>query len=201
MHRNAKSRYFDARAESWNERADTRTLARVIETGIRNFVIRKDEVILDLGCGTGTLTRALLEHLSTEGRVIAVDFAPCMLTRAKRTIADPRVTWLCNDARNIQAPDRTVDRVIAFSAWPHFDRPVSVIAEIRRLLRDNGKLHIWHKESREKVNAVHARCGFPVCADTLPPAHDTARALAAGGFAVLEVVDDAERYLVSAAKI
>ncbi len=196
-----KSRYFDARAETWNEHADIESLTRVIDSGIRSFGVTDAEVVMDLGCGTGTLTQALLRHLSANGRVVAVDFAPRMIARAKRTIPDPRVTWLCNDVRQISAPAQAVDRIIAFSAWPHFERPDSVISEIRRLLRVKGIFHIWHKESRHKVNAVHARCGCPVERDVLPPARDIARSLAARGFAVLDVIDDDERYLITAAKL
>ncbi len=200
MSSSVKSRYFDERAESWNEHADIDAIATLLDEGICDLDIGSDEVVMDLGCGTGVLTKALLRHLSTRGRVVAVDFSPGMLARAKSTIQDPRVTWLCDDARRICAESHTIDRVIAFAAWPHFELPELVLAEMRRLLRDNGKLHIWHKDSRPKVNAVHARRGHPVDGDILPPADEVALLLASCGFATIQSIDTEERYLVSATK-
>ncbi len=200
MSHSAKSRYFDTRAESWGNHGDRTALAHLLDTGICNFGVRDDEVVVDLGCGTGVLTEALLRRLSARGRVVAVDFAPRMLTRARNSIPDGRVTWLCNDARQISAREQSVDRVIAFSAWPHFDHPELVITEIRRVLRRNGKLHIWHRGARHRINAIHSRCGNPVAGDTLRPAHELAQVLATHGFVVYESIDDEERYLISAAR-
>jgi len=41
--------------------------------------VNPDETVLDVGCGTGNLTGALLARLSATGRVIAVDISPRMI--------------------------------------------------------------------------------------------------------------------------
>jgi trans-aconitate 2-methyltransferase len=46
------------------------------------LVLRGDETVLDAGCGTGNVTRVLLERLP-RGRVIAVDAAPSMVEQAR----------------------------------------------------------------------------------------------------------------------
>jgi len=46
------------------------------------LVLRGDETVLDAGCGTGDVTRALHERLP-RGHVIAVDAAPSMVRRAR----------------------------------------------------------------------------------------------------------------------
>jgi 2-polyprenyl-3-methyl-5-hydroxy-6-metoxy-1,4-benzoquinol methylase len=52
-------------------------------------------VILDLGCGTGLLTR----ELATEGRtVIGIDPAPAMLAYARRQPGAERVQWVEGDS-------------------------------------------------------------------------------------------------------
>jgi len=48
---------------------------------------RGDETVLDAGCGSGRVTRALLERLP-HGRVIAVDAAPAMVAVAREALGD-----------------------------------------------------------------------------------------------------------------
>lgn len=200
MRNGAKRRYFDKRAQSWNRGMDLAALQALLDEEIRRFEVSSDEIVMDLGCGTGVLTEALLRRLSPRGRVIAVDLSDRMLANARARIGDKRVIWLQDDARKIHAASRTVDRVIIFTAWPHFDEQEQVLGEIRRLLRERGKLHIWHKESRHAVNAVHASCGNPVVNDTLPPAEEVAEMLANHGFEVFDRVDNDEKYVISATK-
>jgi len=58
--------------------------------------------ILDLGCGTGLLTR----ELATPGRqVIGVDPAPAMLAVARRRLDAERVRWIDGDAHALGTPD------------------------------------------------------------------------------------------------
>ena len=55
-------------------------------------------VILDLGCGTGLLTRELV----VEGRtVIGIDPAPAMLAYARRQPGADRVQWVEGDSRHL----------------------------------------------------------------------------------------------------
>ncbi len=51
--------------------------------------LRGDETVLDAGCGSGRVTRLLLERLP-RGRVIAVDASPAMVARARERARRPR---------------------------------------------------------------------------------------------------------------
>ena len=46
-----------------------------------------DETVLDAGCGSGRVTRMLLERLP-RGRVVAVDSAPSMVEHAREALGD-----------------------------------------------------------------------------------------------------------------
>jgi demethylmenaquinone methyltransferase/2-methoxy-6-polyprenyl-1,4-benzoquinol methylase len=94
----------------------------------------------------------------------------------------------------------SVDRIICYSVWPHFDDHAAVMSEFSRVLRAGGRLHVWHMVSRELVNHIHAGAGPAVRGDMLAPAVETARLIESAGYDVTDIVDDEKRYLVSAVK-
>ncbi|MDI7266429.1 MAG: class I SAM-dependent methyltransferase [Myxococcota bacterium] len=200
MSGNPRVAFFDAIAAKWDEWEDLPTLDARLAAGLVEIGLGPDETVLDVGCGTGNLTRAVLAKLSPTGRVIAVDIAPRMIEAARRKVTDPRVEWHVADASRPALADASVDRAICYSVWPHFDDPAAAASELRRVLRIGGRFHVWHSIPRVRVNEIHASAGEPVRRDVLPPAAETARLLVAQGFRVVAAIDDADRYLVSAVK-
>jgi len=197
---NTKMSFFDEIAGKWDGWEDLDLLAAKLAAGLDEFGVKPNETVLDVGCGTGNLTQALLGKLSDEGRVVAVDFAPAMVAGAQDKVTDPRVNWHVADAMQLPIGDESVDRVICFSVWPHFDDHRAVLKELRRVLRAAGTLHVWHLSSRDTINEIHASAGDAVSSDVLHPVEETARLLEQHGLSPYEVIDDDSRYLVSAAK-
>lgn len=78
-------------------------LARVRHAGART--------VLDLGCGTGEVTR-LLRDRWPEARIVAVDASAEMLTEARRRHPDLEVSWVHADLREF-TPDGPVDVVFS----------------------------------------------------------------------------------------
>ena len=84
--------YKDADVERfWREgERDLDTLLSTV-----GVTVRQDDVVLDLGCGVGRLTRVLARRA---GHVIALDVSPEMLRRAQElNDALNNVTWLLGD--------------------------------------------------------------------------------------------------------
>ena len=67
--------------------------------------------MLDAGCGSGRVTRMLLERLP-RGQVVAVDAAPSMVESARRELPADRVTVLASDLAELEL-ERTVDAVFS----------------------------------------------------------------------------------------
>lgn len=196
----AKVKFFDGIADKWDGWEDLPVLARKLARGLDELGLTPDEDVLDVGCGTGNLTRALLEKLSQRGRVVAVDISGEMIAKAKEKIIDPRVEWHVADSARLPVDDESIDRIICYSVWPHFDDPSEVTLELMRVLRPKGRLHVWHLSSRSTINGIHTSAGDAVSNDLLAPAEETVRLLEAHGMTPYEIVDDDSRYLVSAAK-
>jgi SAM-dependent methyltransferase len=74
--------------------------------------------LLDLGCGTGTVTRGIVTAIGGSG--VGVDPADPMLDVARRNTKDEAVEWICGDARHIRL-GRQFDLIImsghAFQAF------------------------------------------------------------------------------------
>ena len=101
--------------------------------------------VLDLGAGTGKLTRALLDRGLD---VIAVDPSEQMLAELRRVL--PGAPAEIGSAEHIPLPDSSVDVVLVAQAWHWFDVSRAV-PEVARVLRPGGRLGlIWNlRDERE----------------------------------------------------
>jgi len=98
--------------------------------------------VVDLGAGTGQLTRSLLAGRSRGLRVTAVDPSPGM--RAALTASLPGMTVLDGSGEDLPVPDASQDAVLCAQAW-HWVDPVRAGAEVARVLRPRGLLGlIWN---------------------------------------------------------
>lgn len=196
---NAKQEYFEALAQQWDGFTNAEEVRNGLVRVLAGLAIGRGETVVDLGCGTGILSGVLQTILSPNGRTIGVDFSREMIAIASRAMADARSRWLVNDASTLQIADHSVDRVICFNAWPHFQEPDRVVLEIRRVLKPRGCAHVMHLISRQAIAAVHAKVGGAVANDTLPPVEDLAALFAKHGFTVGRATDTENLYLLSVA--
>ena len=74
--------------------------------------VENGEKVLDVGCGTGSLTFALARAADV-GEVAAVDYSPVFVEEAIRRNTDPRVTIRQADACALPFEDGTFDRALA----------------------------------------------------------------------------------------
>lgn len=95
--------------------------------------------VLDLGAGTGKLTRELLPFA---GRVIAVEPGPAMLAELERVV--PEAEPLLGAAEAIPLGPASVDAVVCGQSF-HWFRHAEALAEIRRVVKPFGRLGlIWN---------------------------------------------------------
>ena len=107
--------------------------------------LREGMDVLDLGCGTGTLT--LMLALNTPGaHIVGVDADPDALERARTKAKEAGATLELIEARAGSLPfdDASFDRVVSSLVFHHLthDGKCAALAEARRVLRAGGELHI-----------------------------------------------------------
>jgi SAM-dependent methyltransferase len=103
-------------------------------------VLGPDARVVDLCCGTGVTTEAVLAVLGARGSVVAVDSAAAMLAEARSRVVDERVRWVRGQAENLTAsPAAGVDAVLCNQAFWQTDMPAAAAAA-REVLREGGRL-------------------------------------------------------------
>lgn len=107
---------------------------------LRKAALQPGERVLDVGCGTGVVTRLAAEAVGSEGRVAGLDSNPGMLAVAGSTSADHDIEWRHADAGSIPYRDGTFDVVLCqLSLQLMQDRP-QALREMQRVLRPGGRL-------------------------------------------------------------
>lgn len=103
--------------------------------------------VLDLGCGTGIVARAVAATPGFAGRVTGIDVSPYLIdaaTRlAKREHVDHAVDFRTGDSQALHLPDASFDAVIAHTLLSHVESPLAVLQEIFRIVRPGGMVGIF----------------------------------------------------------
>ena len=105
-----------------------------IKAGLKNA-----SLVLDVGCGTGEVTRDVCYH--TGGMVIAIDASLELLKVAQRMLAGTHNVQLCiGDAHTLPFNENTFDMVTCnlLLMWVH--DPQHVVKEMARVVKPGGKV-------------------------------------------------------------
>ena len=103
---------------------------------IDRLELRGDETVLDAGCGSGAVTRLLLDRLPY-GRVIAVDVSPEMVAKARETLPDVDVRQAELQELELEAP---VDAVFSNAVFHWVPDHPRLFRRLAATLRPGGRL-------------------------------------------------------------
>ena len=95
--------------------------------------------MLDVGCGTGRVTEALLE-LVPRGRILAMDASADMVALARRRLGDRAELW-CQDALDLDL-DEPVDAILSTATLHWVTDHDRLWARLARALRPGGMLEV-----------------------------------------------------------
>ena len=99
--------------------------------------IRDGDRLLDVGCGTGSLTFAL-PRAANIAEVEAIDYSPIFVEEATRRNSDRRITIQQADACALPFPDGRFDRALSLLVLHFVPDAGKAVAEMRRVVRPGG---------------------------------------------------------------
>lgn len=125
---------------SWLERRE-RENEENVDQAIRNMNLQPDEVVADIGAGSGYYTFRVAQEL-TDGEVLAVDLQPEMLDIMRQKIAQNKV----ENVQLIQAqedrpnlPENSIDMAFMVDVYHELSYPKEVMEEIVSALKPDGR--------------------------------------------------------------
>jgi SAM-dependent methyltransferase len=111
--------------------------ARLAPAFVRFAGIHDGEHVLDVGCGTGSLTRALLDH-GPAVAVCGVDPSVEFVDHARRTLAGRRTAFEVSAAESLPFSDASFDATLALLVLQALEDPPRAIREMARVTRRGG---------------------------------------------------------------
>ena len=130
--RNAKN--YDKYANVQKKMGDT--LIKTVEDNDRG--IHKIKNILEVGCGTGYVTRTLYKQFPN-AKITAVDIAPGMIEEVKLNEWDDSVSFICGDIEEMKIDDK-YDLIISNATFQWFNNMDATIEKLISALDINGIL-------------------------------------------------------------
>jgi len=109
---------------------------RVIAEYIGDLDLERISRALEIGCGTGVVSRALAVTPGFRGTTTATDVSPHLIGAARRYAEmeglEGRITFEVSSAANLRAENSTYDLIIAHTLFSHVANPVAIFSRVAR---------------------------------------------------------------------
>lgn len=110
--------------------------------------IRQNSRVLDVGCGTGYTTEAVLKKAPL-GEVDGIDLTPQQLRKAASKLKPKKAILNLSrgDTENLPFRDETFDAVVSVGAVEYLPHPKKALQEMARVVKHGGKVVVGGPES------------------------------------------------------
>ena len=137
--------------------------ARAFQTTLKN----PEAHVLDLCCGTGDMTAALLGLRPTQAEpVIGLDFSAHMLSLARKKYSSANAQWVEGDAMHLPYADASFDLVTSAFGFRNLTNYTAGLAEIYRVLKPGGHIGILDCNQPSGISGalytLYFRYGLPI---------------------------------------
>lgn len=134
---------FNAAAADWEEKPLRVALARKVAGAIRQAIpLATTMRVLEYGCGTGMVSRALSPHVA---QIMAVDTSPQMLEVLRRKAGEEKIInieTLVHDLTSEPLPDKGFDLVMSSMTLHHIPDIETLLPRFLAILKPGGYLAV-----------------------------------------------------------
>ncbi|OEJ69419.1 methyltransferase [Magnetovibrio blakemorei] len=131
---------FSRSAQTYDQSAQTQDhVASHVAAIVLNNNINKNIQVLEIGCGTGALTRRLLAGIEG-GTFFITDIAPDMLAMCQSAHDDPRARFACLDGEHLDLQGETFDLIVSSLAVQWFGDLQAALERLALHLSPGGRL-------------------------------------------------------------
>ncbi|MCB0091967.1 MAG: methyltransferase domain-containing protein [Caldilineaceae bacterium] len=104
--------------------------------------LQPGERVLDVACGTGSVTRLIGPQIGPRGHLTALDLNADMLSAAQTyiTTATPSIRWLQADVLEMPVDNADFDVVLCQQSFQFFPDKLRALREMHRVLAPGGRL-------------------------------------------------------------
>ncbi|MGV3557442.1 class I SAM-dependent methyltransferase [Larkinella arboricola] len=117
---------------------------RTVENSNRNLLkhLKPGLSVLDVGCGSGAITRGLAERVGTAGRVLGIDPGEKLIAEAQQHTAGlPQLAFQQADLFNFETEER-FDLVTCARVLQWLNRPEEALVRMKNLVKPGGILAV-----------------------------------------------------------
>ena len=109
---------------------------------IKNIEFNPNDILLDIGCGTGTATQ-IASRICHKGKVYGIDPNETMINIAIKNIEKPtNIEFILGSAENIPLDNKSVNKVVAINSIHHWEDFNKGLLEVNRVLQSEGLFFI-----------------------------------------------------------
>ncbi len=124
------------------ERFMGRWSSLVAEKFLKWLAIPEGKIWLDVGCGTGSLSKLILKT-QKPAKIISVDSSEEFISYAIKNVNHPSVQFNVGNAKTLNIDSASIDAVVSGLALNFFPDPEIVIREMMRVIKPGGKIGIF----------------------------------------------------------
>lgn len=154
--------------------------------------------VADIGCGSGILVPYILEKIGDGGILYENDYAEKMIEENKKKHNDARIVFLKEDVNELSIENDSIDCVICFSCFPHFNDKLQALKIFHNILKNNSSLYIVHFSSSNELNNFHKSAHSAVANDFLPSKDEMLNLIKSVNFEIQEFIDEPGFYFLKA---
>jgi SAM-dependent methyltransferase len=136
--------------EALERRGRTRSQQRLRRRFLRFIPVGQEDVVLEVGCGTGVVVRDLATLVGARGRVVGVDRSRATV-RAARLFGREhplrsRMALRVADGERLPFRGGRFDVAVAITVMLHVADPAAVVAEMARVVRRGGRVALQDQD-------------------------------------------------------